>query len=405
MFKYMRYLDFYSSSMDFHMISPSAFPNSIDRHDTGLSGVQGAEAILELLRVERPVSHLILGHNSLGDTGCVALFDYLRSEEGERHEILEINLNENQIGDAGLWAIARYLEYNKSLSVLFLQNNNFKGDRPIMLRFALAVNRSNLRTLSLTCNKSLADAIATAFLPNLSSPKLTELHLSVCLLGPSATPALLSYLTSPRSYALFNLKLTGNPLGLSSVTHIVQELERANWSLGWAEMKPYRVNGDGQWVQGCWKCDEHLRFGVLHRNRYLGRRSAADAIFLLIHARPALVAYGRQGTGARARLPPELVIHILSFLAPTLSSAQHVRVCTFAASLSTLPSLGLTLPSPLHSTPLPSSSPKNGKWLQKVGCDRFEPDVEVPIPDESIKLSRLYATIDYQVEQVQKNQI
>ncbi|KAF8471512.1 hypothetical protein JB92DRAFT_1937809 [Gautieria morchelliformis] len=120
-----QYLNFYSSSMHFHnMISPSAFPNNnyIDRHDTGLSGVQGAEAILELLRVQRSVTHLILGHNSLRDTGCVALFDYLRSEEGKRHEILEISLNANQIGDAGLWAIARYLEYNNSLASLFLQN-------------------------------------------------------------------------------------------------------------------------------------------------------------------------------------------------------------------------------------------------------------------------------------------
>jgi Leucine Rich repeat len=92
----------------FH-ITPSAFPNSyIDRHDTGLCGLQGAEAILGLLRVQRSVTHLILGHNLLGDAGCVALFDYLRSEEGKRHEVLEISLNANQIGDAGLWAIARY---------------------------------------------------------------------------------------------------------------------------------------------------------------------------------------------------------------------------------------------------------------------------------------------------------
>jgi hypothetical protein len=272
-----------------------------------------------------------------------------------------------------------------------------QGDHPTMLRFVLAVNRSNLHKLSLTCNKSLADAITTTFLPNLSCPNLTELHLSVCSLGPSATPALLSYLTSPRSYRLFNLKLSGNPLGLPSVTPIVQELERGNWSLGWVEMHACCFNGAGQLDQGWAKCEEQLRYNVLQRNQYLGRKSAAEAILLLPHARPALVAYGRQGTGARPRLPPELVIFILSFLAPTLSSAQHIRVCTFAASPSTLPRLGLTLPSPLPD--LPSSRPKGGsqsfderiKWLQKVGCDRFEPSVEVPSQDESI-MSGLFTT-------------
>lgn len=82
--------------------------NYIDQHDTGLNGVQGAEAVVKLLRMRRSVSHLILGHNELGDAGTVALFDYLRSEEGMVHKLLEISLNTNNIGDAGLWAITRY---------------------------------------------------------------------------------------------------------------------------------------------------------------------------------------------------------------------------------------------------------------------------------------------------------
>ena len=82
--------------------------NYIDQHDAGLSGVQGAEAIVKLLRMHRSIHHLILGHNTLGDAGCVALFDYLRSEEGKKHKLMEISLNANNIGDAGLWAIARY---------------------------------------------------------------------------------------------------------------------------------------------------------------------------------------------------------------------------------------------------------------------------------------------------------
>lgn len=87
---------------------PFVLNNSIHQHDSGLSGIQGAEAIVKLLRTHRSIHHLILGHNALGDTGCIALFDYLRSEEGAKHRLKEISLNANGIGDKGLWAIARY---------------------------------------------------------------------------------------------------------------------------------------------------------------------------------------------------------------------------------------------------------------------------------------------------------
>lgn len=287
-----------------------------------------------------------------------------------------------------------------------------------MLRFVLAVNRSNLQTLSLTCNKSLGESISATFLPNLTAPQLTELHLSVCLLGPSATPALASYLASSRSAGLQTLKLNGNPLGLPSVTQIINALERSNWSVNWVEMHACRLNSgsEAEGNNGWRRCEEQLRVKVLERNRYLGRRTVEDALFLLPHARAALLSHGRQSRYAYSRLPPELIIHILSFLAPSLSAAQYIRVCTYAASPSTLPSLDLSFPS-LHNTPLilPSSWPSSGSqppsrhifkldetrssdfraalltpgfpsvtsptiyqqrksWLIEVGCNRFEPD-------------------------------
>lgn len=287
-----------------------------------------------------------------------------------------------------------------------------QGDLPIMLRFVLAINQSNLRTLSLTCNKSLGEALSTTFFPNLSAPRLAELHLSVCSLGQSATPALLSYLTSPRSTGLHTLKLNGNPLGLASVTRIVQGLERANWSLAWVEMHACSLDGPVG-ANGWSKCEQQLRFNVLDRNRFLRKKAVEDALFLLPHARPALLNVGRHTKGARARLPPELIIHILSFLAPTLSAAQHIRVCTYAASQGTLPSLELTIPSSPSTSPtlprfgtrissgtivmsndsgvgnlrvltlgspypqmtLPVKYEERKTWLQHVGCDRFEPDI------------------------------
>lgn len=281
-----------------------------------------------------------------------------------------------------------------------------------MLRFVLAINQSNLRTLSLTCNKSLGDAIPNTFLPNLAAPRLSELHLSVCSIGPSATPALLSYLTSSRSAGLYTLKLNGNPLGLSSVTRVIHALERANWSVCWVEMHACCLNGVPEGDNGWRRCEEQLRMNVLERNRFLGKKTAEDALLLLSHARPALLPPGQQITGARSRLPTELIMHILSFLAPVLSASQHIRVCSYAATASSLPSLELSIPSSCHSLFLSSSYPgsqsstrhllmidASGKgtlsaasrppsvqmtpltkneerktWLQKVGCDRFEPD-------------------------------
>ncbi|KAF8591276.1 RNI-like protein [Ramaria rubella] len=419
----MQYSNFNSRSTLSHRkaASPLLTNNYIDKHDAGLTGVQGAEAIVKLLRTHRSVHHLVLGHNRLGDAGCVALFDHLRSEEGKKHQIVEISLNANRIGDAGLWAISRYLEDNESLGALFLQNNLLKGDRPIMLRFALAINRSNLHTLSLTCNKSLGEIISTTFLPNLSAPKLAELHLSVCSLGPAATPSLISYLASPRAWGMRTVKLNGNPLGLSSVSRIIRALERANWSIGWVEMHACCLqDGILEGNDGWKKCEEQLRIKVLERNRYLGKKTAEDALILLPYARPTLLAYGRPCSGSRPRLPPELAIHILSFLAPSLSPAQHLRVCSYAASPDTLPVAGLTFPSlqpSLLSIPSPwstswsrfaprhtcmgdapgTASPgaflcpacarmrrimspvrdeERKAWLKKVGCDRFEPEFQ-----------------------------
>lgn len=106
----MRHMSFHSrSSSPLRGVRSSFLANRyVDQHDAGLCGVQGAEFIMKLLQRNRSARNLILGHNALGDTGCVALFDYLRSEEGKKHKLVEISLNANNIGDAGLWAIARY---------------------------------------------------------------------------------------------------------------------------------------------------------------------------------------------------------------------------------------------------------------------------------------------------------
>lgn len=82
----------------------------------------GAREVIAMIESRKSVTKLILGHNDLGDEGCRELFRYLCSERGRRYRVEEISLNSNDIGDRGLDAIAEYLEDNKSLRELFLQN-------------------------------------------------------------------------------------------------------------------------------------------------------------------------------------------------------------------------------------------------------------------------------------------
>lgn len=75
-----------------------------------------------MIKSRRFVNRLIVGHNELGDEGCRCLFRFLCSEEGREYDIQEISLNSNNIGDEGLLAIAEYLQDNKRVRELFLQN-------------------------------------------------------------------------------------------------------------------------------------------------------------------------------------------------------------------------------------------------------------------------------------------
>lgn len=97
-----------SSSGKFTQLHPQKiFNGSLNKYDCGLKGLDGAEIIIHHLRFQKP-ARLILSHNELGNEGCVALFDYLCSNEGRYyHHIEEISLNMNGIGDKGLLAIAK----------------------------------------------------------------------------------------------------------------------------------------------------------------------------------------------------------------------------------------------------------------------------------------------------------
>lgn len=289
-----------------------------------------------------------------------------------------------------------------------------------MLRFTLAVNRSNLRTLNLTSNLGLEKPLATIFFPNLWAPRLTELHLSLCSLGPSSMPAILSFLTSTRGVGLKTLMLNGNSFGIKSLIKLMDVLERGNWSLHNLEM--YACGNNSQNQESFKVLERRIsnHKAVMERNRFLANMVSKEALLLLTHARPALLQFGRMIEGASTRLPIEIVMHALTFLAPLLSATQHLRVFQYSALADTLPNLGLTFP-PAYDSPSgvePPSRRSNGlrllsrhtcvmpsspagsasllcaectrlkrttipvrveetreNWLRIVGCDHFEPDI------------------------------
>jgi len=74
-----------------------------------------------MIRLQKSVHRLILGHNELGDKGCHRLFNFL-SSEGSEYNIQEIHLNANIIGDDGLLVISEYLKDNQHVRKLFLQH-------------------------------------------------------------------------------------------------------------------------------------------------------------------------------------------------------------------------------------------------------------------------------------------
>ncbi|KAI0761301.1 RNI-like protein [Trametes elegans] len=366
----------------------------IESMDAGLTSISGAEEIIKDILSRRSVTKLILGHNQLGDEGCEELFGFLCSEAGRRYKIAEISLNANGIGNRGLLAISRYLRDNTTLKELFLQNNAFNHDPNVAVVLALAINSSRLELLSLATSPKLTDEFFAHFLRSLDAPYFREIILSVCGLTQAVAPHLIEYLTSPRCH-LHVLKLNGNQLRARAVRSIVRAIRQANFTLLRMELYAVGVSKhpddsefssedeeDSRVRLGTWQDVENDLKRSLTRNLTLKHLVEKDALTLLRYSRVLLLhPKGRDALPAPTavsacsefcscaqlstsslfsaighpyplsstptsgssfpfhRLPTELQLRILSFLAPTLSSAQRIRIFTYASSPSTLPTL------------------------------------------------------------------
>ena len=130
-----------------------------------------------------------------------------------------------------------------------------------------------------------------------------------------------------------------------------------------------------------WQDSEKELARVLQRNRLLREVTEREALNLLRYARAVLLKPRNPTALAASRalvplvtvsgesfpvlpfrftsLPVELQLHILSFLAPTLSTAQRIRIYAYASSAETLPPLLPTLAS-RGNLPDPSTLPFGG---------------------------------------------
>ena len=121
--------------------------------------------LMDRLR-KAPKTKLVLRGNCLSAEGAHIIAEYLKSEQSE---LVELVLEWNQLGSAGCLVIADALQYNTSLKLLDLRNNNIKNEGALALADALQSNMS-LRSLDLRWNQ-IDDKGSAAFKPSLLQRK------------------------------------------------------------------------------------------------------------------------------------------------------------------------------------------------------------------------------------------
>ncbi|KNZ80094.1 hypothetical protein J132_07382 [Termitomyces sp. J132] len=332
---------------------PLSSRSRIECKDSGLYSTEGAQRIIDLIENRRLVSTLVLSHNELGDDGCVILFKFLSSTKGRRYPISEIQIGSNQLGNTGLLAIANYLENNIHLRRLHLPNNAFIGDEAVTSAFVRSINSSQLETLNLASNNSLSDTFVSSFFPSLNSRLLRDLNLTATGLTKASVPFIADYLSSDRCYlSAFSGNL--NLLGIIGLQTIYNALHSsANHRLTTLSIFANHTGINTE-------IDETTRFKtqeiqsllkrLVIRNKCLNEKTQVEALELLRYSRPLLLHQTNPPSTSSSsspflKLPTEIIQHILSLFAPNLSEVQRIRVFQYASSASTLPQLLPCLPS------------------------------------------------------------
>ncbi|KAH8082847.1 RNI-like protein [Cristinia sonorae] len=368
---------------------------TVDLSGRGLRSSEGATNIIHAISGRQVVTQLVIGHNPLGNDGCERLFNWLASPSGQHYRIQTLYLNVCNIGDYGLLALCQYLTNNVDLKALWLQSNEFSGDPDVMAPFIAALNSSRIEMLSFSNSRP---EVITALVRQVDTPFLRELQCSMCALRSEHAASLVSYVISGRC-RLHTLRANANSIGLRAVRELVSGIEAANYSL--LNLDLY-MNGSveddtAEDIQAKEETSKLLKL-LLARNLTLKHSTEAESFALLRYSRRLLLCGVKSAEVGPTfgGLPIELRLYILSFLAPTLSALQRIRIFSYASDPATLPSLlpSLTrpcLPDPASlqfansqrcdaetcagsaSNVVCSREESKKMWLASMGCDCYDP--------------------------------
>lgn len=326
-----------------------------------LASRMSAEAIIRTIRRRGIVHRLYLGNSCLGDSGCVRLFDFLNSSAGRpcRESLTELFLTQNDIGPHGLLAVAGFMKDNTVLRELCLSGNPLTRDVDVIKEFVTSLNSSRLCTLQLLHSSSLSDPFVQAFLPGLTTPYLRQLDMSAINMTRAVVPIIVDYVRSPRCH-LERLQCNANSLSLPGARSIVDAIEKFNYTLGKVNVDDQHMDDDGGNAEEraiAWQEGWRILSSATRRNFESKIVVKTQAIALLRYCRalylhpaqrespnplqPAFVS-SRKSLGYREsclffKLPLEIQLEILTFLAPTLSYQQLVCVVRYAADITSLP--------------------------------------------------------------------
>ncbi|KAI0090354.1 hypothetical protein BDY19DRAFT_1036822 [Irpex rosettiformis] len=354
-----------------------------------------AQELIKAISSRKVVRKLLLDRVHLPGDGWIQVFEYLDSLPSLRPEIREIDLRSCNLKDRDLVAISQFLSNNSTLNSLWLQNNCFDFSTETAETFIAAINSSRLGTLRLSSNPNL-NGFVPRLLRGLDTMYLNILELSMMKLDAECAPHLSDYLASPRCH-LHTLHINANKFLIEDI-QIIHHGLRLNYSLTALEIHSVILRGDDDREAINKYFQERVK--IQTRNQILRQRVAVDALHLLRHSRaallPSLIPLATPTIPPPHKLlPPEIILHILSFFAPILSASQRIRIFTYASTRSTLPPILPRLPV-RKCLPDPSAPPSPNEgcsenccmgpalylscrrqyermdWLREMHCDIFD---------------------------------
>ncbi|KAG2342321.1 hypothetical protein BDR05DRAFT_976491 [Suillus weaverae] len=370
-----------------------------------LASTIAARNIISAIQQREIVHRLDIGNSSMGDEGCVQLFNFLDSPAGRKckKSLTELYLTRNGIGAKGLLAVSKFIKDNDVLRELCLSGNPLSTNADVIGQFTTALNSSRLCTLQLIHNGTLSDNFIRAFLPSLNARYLRQLGLSATNITRVVIPTIIEYVTSSRC-RLDRLQCNANSLTLPGAREIINAIERKNYSLFRVNLDDLHIDeydGDGEERTLAWQEGWRILNNAAQRNLTKKIWVKKQALTLLLYSRALFLRSGMRDLHGGApdfasvsalnrlsasvksndisapsmffQLPQEIQQEIIALLAPDLSHRQRIRVVAFAADFRTLPQLGEPHLEPANTAHLPA--------FMRAGLSR-QSDTTAKVPHE-----------------------